>query len=314
MTPAASFKVLAALDRSPHSQAVARYLGGLLGGGPARVTLMHVLSKVPESFYDLGDLPTFKNKALQIRAWDQQEENRVRQALEEARQILLRAGLERETLTMKMHPRKEGVARDILHESSKGYAALALGRRGLSPLKDLVMGSTAHKLLSASHRVPVCVVDGEPDPTSFLVAVDGSEGSLKAMQMLADLVEPKGRRVRMIHVQRKLGFAAASASNDFPPEVEEAWVQEAQNVLGPFMVQARDILVEAGWQKDQIDYAIINGASSRAESIVSEAREGGWGSIVMGRRGLSRVQEFFMGRVTNKVLNLAQGQAVWVVS
>lgn len=33
----------------------------------------------------------------------------------------------------------------------------------------------------------------------------------------------------------------------------------------------------------------------------------------MGRRGISAVREFVMGRVTNKVLNGAEGLAVWVI-
>jgi hypothetical protein len=36
--------------------------------------------------------------------------------------------------------------------------------------------------------------------------------------------------------------------------------------------------------------------------------------IVVGRRGLSRVEEFFMGRVSDKVLQLAKEMAVWVVT
>jgi len=33
----------------------------------------------------------------------------------------------------------------------------------------------------------------------------------------------------------------------------------------------------------------------------------------MGRRGLSKVREFLMGRVTSKVLSRAEGFAVWIV-
>ena len=42
-------------------------------------------------------------------------------------------------------------------------------------------------------------------------------------------------------------------------------------------------------------------------------REGGYGTIVVGRRGLSKVYEFFMGRVSDKVLHLAKDMAVWIV-
>ncbi|MEE8620893.1 MAG: universal stress protein [Syntrophobacteria bacterium] len=47
--------------------------------------------------------------------------------------------------------------------------------------------------------------------------------------------------------------------------------------------------------------------------MLTEAQEGEYGTIVMGRRGLSKVREFLMGRVTNKVLHRAEGFAVWIV-
>jgi len=34
----------------------------------------------------------------------------------------------------------------------------------------------------------------------------------------------------------------------------------------------------------------------------------------VGRRGLSRIQEFYMGRVGNKVMQMAREMAIWVVS
>jgi nucleotide-binding universal stress UspA family protein len=46
---------------------------------------------------------------------------------------------------------------------------------------------------------------------------------------------------------------------------------------------------------------------------LEEARNNGYGTIVMGRRGISGVQEFFMGSVSSKVLQNATGMAVWIV-
>jgi nucleotide-binding universal stress UspA family protein len=34
----------------------------------------------------------------------------------------------------------------------------------------------------------------------------------------------------------------------------------------------------------------------------------------VGRRGLSRVRDFLIGRVSNKLIQLAKNQAVWVVN
>jgi nucleotide-binding universal stress UspA family protein len=47
--------------------------------------------------------------------------------------------------------------------------------------------------------------------------------------------------------------------------------------------------------------------------ILQEADEGRYGTIVMGRRGLSKVRQFLLGRVTNKVLQRAEKFTVWLV-
>jgi nucleotide-binding universal stress UspA family protein len=73
-------------------------------------------------------------------------------------------------------------------------------------------------------------------------------------------------------------------------------------------------LEKAGVEGDRISTKIVTGAASRAKAIVEEAKNGGYGTIAVGRRGLSRVEECFMGRVSKKVIQLAQEMAVWVVS
>jgi nucleotide-binding universal stress UspA family protein len=73
-------------------------------------------------------------------------------------------------------------------------------------------------------------------------------------------------------------------------------------------------LQSAGLNRDRISSKIRSGVASRAEAIVEEARKSGCGTIIVGRRGMSRVREFFMGRVSKKVLQLAKWNAVWVVS
>jgi nucleotide-binding universal stress UspA family protein len=101
----------------------------------------------------------------------------------------------------------------------------------------------------------------------------------------------------------------------------EAWtadagelLREAEKAAATFMHEAVDTLERAGYNRDRISTTIRSGAASRAKAIIEEARNSGCGSILIGRRGLSRVEEFFMGRVSRKVLQLAKWNAVWVVS
>jgi hypothetical protein len=55
------------------------------------------------------------------------------------------------------------------------------------------------------------------------------------------------------------------------------------------------------------------GATTRAGTILEEARSGGYGAIVVGRPGVSTVEEFDMGRVSNKLVQTAEDRALRVV-
>jgi nucleotide-binding universal stress UspA family protein len=49
-----------------------------------------------------------------------------------------------------------------------------------------------------------------------------------------------------------------------------------------------------------------------AEDLINEAHTGGFGTIVMGRRGLGKAESLLLGSVTNKVVQNARACAVTV--
>ena len=95
-------------------------------------------------------------------------------------------------------------------------------------------------------------------------------------------------------------------------EVEGFWEEVKKDI--PRMTRYyKERLEKAGVEGSRISIQVNLHSSSRSKEILTEARQGSYGTIVMGRRWLSKVQEFFMGRVTNKVLHRAEGFAVWIV-
>ena len=50
-----------------------------------------------------------------------------------------------------------------------------------------------------------------------------------------------------------------------------------------------------------------------AELILHERQSGGYGTIVVGRRGMSKKEEFLFGSVSNKIVREARDCTVWVV-
>jgi nucleotide-binding universal stress UspA family protein len=77
--------------------------------------------------------------------------------------------------------------------------------------------------------------------------------------------------------------------------------------------EAKTKLIESGFRADNVSTKIITGAYSRAREIVNETKQKGYGTIVLGRRGISRPRDFFIGRVTNKVIHMARDRTVWII-
>jgi nucleotide-binding universal stress UspA family protein len=55
------------------------------------------------------------------------------------------------------------------------------------------------------------------------------------------------------------------------------------------------------------------GTTDVTGAILQKAREGGYGSVIVGRRGISRTKRFLFGSVSNKIVQQARDVAVWVV-
>jgi nucleotide-binding universal stress UspA family protein len=214
-------------------------------------------------------------------------------------------GVPEEAVSIKSQERQVGIARDIVLEAQKDYDSVVVGRWGVSKLKDLVWGSIANKLVGHLTHIPLCVVGGAPEAGKILVALDTSEEGMGTVDYVGAMVDGTDWGITLFHVIRGLDFVL--------PETGEI-LQDIEGAVKALLEQAVGRLEKAGLRPEQISTKTASGVASRAKAIVEEAKNGGYGTIVVGRRGLSRVEEFFMGSVSSKVMQLAQEMAVWVVS
>ncbi|MBW2576267.1 MAG: universal stress protein, partial [Deltaproteobacteria bacterium] len=95
-------------------------------------------------------------------------------------------------------------------------------------------------------------------------------------------------------------------------DLDREELNRAEKSMEYVFEKASGHLEKAGFNSNQITTRMITGVPSRAGAIIVEALKDGYGTIVVGRRGLSHVEEFFMGRVSNKVIQMARKMAVWV--
>jgi nucleotide-binding universal stress UspA family protein len=283
-----------------------------------RIVLFHVFSGIPEEYRELAQEPTCITVVDQLKNRETQEKGKIRACLEQAKNILISDGFPERSIEIKFHRLEKGVARDIIDEARKGYTAVVLRRRGMGALKNIILGSVAVKLLQSLTFIPILIVGQAPAVKKILLAVDASPASMKAVEFVASLLGGQGYAVCIFHAIPGLGAIHFDLSEGCRPELPE--VDMSDTCLEAFKLKVarlfQDVkgrLMTSGFESEKISEKIISGVRSRSDAIVKEAEDGGFGTIVVGRRGLSKVEAFFMGRVGHEVVYGGKKFTVWVV-
>jgi nucleotide-binding universal stress UspA family protein len=79
--------------------------------------------------------------------------------MEDAINILIDAGFDRQHIALKVEVKKKGAARDIVREARSGYDVIVLGRRGISGIKEFILGSVSQKVFQLAKDLSVLVVN-----------------------------------------------------------------------------------------------------------------------------------------------------------
>lgn len=303
-------KLLVPVDGSDRAMNTIRYVSKIDPFRRMRVILFHVFSKIPDGFWDLETDPRSTSTVREVRAWEVQQKKNINQYMESARQFLVKAGFPSNSIEVKIQDRKTGFARDIIREAQKGYLAVVSRRRGMTGLRGIVLGSVATKLVGKLSFLPLILAGKMSPGDKILLAFDGSEGSWRAVDFVGMTMGGFDFEVKLIHVIRGEKNSHPETQPLYSPN---KYTESTRKEMTAKMAEARKKLIGMGFKPHNIATELVTGVSSRAGAIVAEAKQNGYGTIVMGRRGHSRVRDFLIGRVTNKVIHMARDRTVWII-
>jgi nucleotide-binding universal stress UspA family protein len=129
----------------------------------------------------------------------------------------------------------------------------------------------------------------------ILVAIDGSDPSLKAARMAADIALRFGAQLTLVHVVPKLLL---------PPDVYGLTLAEVEKEHRAYaeklLQQALSFLAEPG-----VDTTSTILYGSPAESIAEEAAAPDVGMVVVGSRGHGSVARMFLGSVSDRIVHIS---------
>jgi nucleotide-binding universal stress UspA family protein len=303
-------KILVPVDGSDRALNTVRYITKIEPFRKMKVVLFHVFNGVPESYWDLEKDPRSTRTVQQVKAWEVEQKKKIRQYMEIATQFLLKAGFSEKNVTVKIQHRKKGIARDIIKEAHAGYDAVVTRRRGMTGLRGIVLGSVATKLVAKLTFIPLILVGKRPPGNKIMIAFDGSEGAMQAVDFVRSILGGFDYKVRLVHVIRGNGEALPKSDLIFSSKEYRKIVKDE---ITAEIDKAKAKLVKSGFKAKAISTEIITRVYSRARAISDTAKQEDYGTIVLGRRGHSQVRDFFIGRVTNKLIHMAREQTVWVI-
>jgi nucleotide-binding universal stress UspA family protein len=145
---------------------------------------------------------------------------------------------------------------------------------------------------------------------NILIAVDESENSRRAVSYVGKLLEGMPSfKVMLLHIINE------PDEDYFADDGErKRWIAEKQETADRVLDEAMTMLVDEGFEPERIFPQVkVRYCPSIAECILHEAEATQSETIVVGRKGVSRKEEFLFGSVSNRIIHQAKDCTVWVV-
>jgi len=151
----------------------------------------------------------------------------------------------------------------------------------------------------------------------ILVAFDDSENAMRAVEFIVKSFTTD-HRITLFSV---ILDTATICDMDNPSLTPYFMAQKGafcsvedqkRTLVNKALQKAKELLIKAGFEEEHIVIKVETKKKGAARGIIDEAASG-YDAIVMGRRGLSGIKEFFLGSVSQKVLQSAEAVSVLLV-
>ncbi|UCG80131.1 MAG: universal stress protein [Desulfobacterales bacterium] len=305
-------KLLIAVGDCIYSKQAVKYAARMTSGvKDVSYTLFNVQPLLPRIFRQAAETDPKVNAELHVLVEKNTEVGRC--ASRELKDIMVREGIPQNRVEVVSQPMQVGMAKDILNRAEQGsYYGIILARRALTPSRDFFIGTTAAKVVEHAIDIPVWVVDGKTISMRIMLAVDGSENSLRDIDHLINIIGANpDLKLTLFHV---LPYLRHYYSVDFErenPRLQEVLEREGKRRMDDFYENAYQKLQAAGLTRDQIEMKARIGGYDISTCILEEARTGQYSTVVVGRRG--ERDAFFTGRIAMRLVQKVADQTLWVV-
>ncbi len=142
---------------------------------------------------------------------------------------------------------------------------------------------------------------------SILIALNDSVSSRAVLNYVTNLsLCLEECRFTLIHLFRKPLASEELMGKKFSDELPERFMDVLKT--------ARDKLIEKGFDPDKIETRFVDQHyPTVADGIIDQFRKGDFNMVVIGRKDMSKAEEFVMGDASVKLIRELKGTAVLVI-
>lgn len=145
---------------------------------------------------------------------------------------------------------------------------------------------------------------------NILIAVDESENARRAVSYVGQLLGGLPNfNVLILNI-------IPDPEEDYFQNVseKEKWIEEHKKQIDTLLEDYRRILIQAGFDENAVaTRSTLRYCPSMAACILEERDKTEYSTIVVGRQGLSRSEQFLFGSISSKIVNHARDCTVWIV-
>ncbi|MGC3972777.1 MAG: universal stress protein [Nitrospira sp.] len=171
---------------------------------------------------------------------------------------------------------------------------------------------------------PKQTVSSDTSAKNILIAVDDSDGSVRALHYVGALFRDiQNVKVTLFHVLSPMPRELMEHGGSENPETEhhlgeqlrkdqEAWIRAEGALEYPILVKALEQLGQTGFPLDHVTLK-LGYERDIADSIMDETKAGGYGTVVVTRYGPTGTKRLFSSRITDRLVRDLSGVALWVL-
>jgi nucleotide-binding universal stress UspA family protein len=153
----------------------------------------------------------------------------------------------------------------------------------------------------------------------MLIALDDSTAAMRAVEYAGQQFGGNGDiEVGLVHVLPNLpaifwdeGHILSEDEKKERKKVVDKWIADRKAKMDPVFRKAAEVLAKNGIKTAQVRTKSLSDSTDVALSILEEARDAGYQTIVVGR--CDHPSKHLLGSVSGKIVNLGEGFAVTVV-